>query len=229
MDKRLQKIIAFTLALLPIAIYAQVPSETLHIRLPLWAELDAYPELKEAQNTSAPVFDYPIRRLKETGPFIIEGMVYGWSFTYTPSDKLRKVAEYFDFKEIQPLGKDIQRITYLSPWITDNKVNSWVEFTRTPQMLRNYYLWTTIDHPKIHGRGTGKINRGFDGITDAVQEAAKDAIRSYYRQRLKNKPKEITGSLLLKNLPEFGINAGEYTVELDFFLESGRILEYKMY
>jgi hypothetical protein len=46
---------------------------------------------------------------------------------------------------------------------------------------------------------------------------------------IKNKPQEITGSVLIKKMPTMGIDAGRYMIKLDFFLEYGRIKEYTEY
>lgn len=208
---------------------AQTPSVVEHIRISLWAEADAYPGLAEAQDTDAGIYDYPVKRLKAIAPFLINGMVNGWNFVYTPSDKLRGVEEYFEFSDIQPLGRSGEDITYSSPWMQDGKISCWVEFTRTPQMLRNYALWASISRPVISGKGYGKIEDGFDGITDAAKEAVKEAVRSYFRGRIKNKPKEIDGKVLIRNQPAIGIDAGRYMVQLDFFLETDRILSYSQY
>ena len=61
------------------------------IHFPLWAELDAYPELAEAQDLQSEQYDYPIKRIRQIAPFLVEGMVYGWEFSYTPYDKSRGV------------------------------------------------------------------------------------------------------------------------------------------
>ena len=96
-------------------------------------------------------------------------------------------------------------------------------------MLQNYALWASINHPTISGKGEGKIADGFDGITTAVKEAVKDAVRSYFRGTVKNKPKEITGKVLIRKEPFIGINSGRYVVQLDFFLETDRIISYTQY
>ena len=61
MEKFLQKIILI-LFFLNFSLFSQEISIMEKIRMPLWAELDAYPELKEAQNTSSGQFDYTISR-----------------------------------------------------------------------------------------------------------------------------------------------------------------------
>ena len=211
------------------AVFSQTPDIVAHIRIPLWAELDAYPGLAEAQDTSAGVFDYSTARLKTLAPFIIGGMVYGWNFSYTPSDKLRGVEEYMDFSPVRELGEAEQRITYAKPWIENGKVYCWAEFTRTASMIGNYYLWASITNDTVHGIGYGKISDGFDGIRDAVRDAIKDAVRAYFRTKIKNKPKEIRGRVLLRREPLIGIDAGRYKVQLDFFLETDKILPYTQF
>jgi hypothetical protein len=90
-------------------------------------------------------------------------------------------------------------------------------------------LWASIQNPTIQGIGIGKISDGFDGITAAAKDAVKKAVREYYRNVIKNKPKEITGSVLVRNQPLLGIDAGKYRIKLDFFLECGRIKYYKVF
>ena len=211
------------------AAFSQTPDIVAHIRIPLWAELDAYPALAEAQDISAGVFDYSSARLKTLAPFIIGGMVYGWNFSYTPSDKLRGVEEYVDFFPVRELGEAEQSIAYTKPWVEEGKVYCWVEFTRTEAMIRNYYLWASITNDTVHGIGYGKISDGFDGITNAVRDAIKDAVRAYFRTKIKNKPKEIQGRVLLRREPLIGIDAGRYKVQLDFFLETDKILPYTQF
>ncbi len=211
------------------AAFSQTPDIVAHIRIPLWVELDAYPGLAEAQDISAGIFDYSTARLKTLGPFIIGGMVHGWNFSYTPSDKLRGVEEYMEFSPVRELGEAEQNITYAKPRIEEGKVYCWAEFTRTESMIGNYYLWASITNDTVHGIGYGKISDGFDGIRNAVREAIKDAVRAYFRTKIKNKPKEIRGKVLLRREPLIGIDAGRYKVQLDFFLETDKILPYTQF
>ena len=78
-----------------ITIFAQTPSIVQKIRLPLWAELDAYPEIVSEKDINSEVYAYPIEQLHQIAPFILGGMIYGWEYVYTPMDKARGVEEYF--------------------------------------------------------------------------------------------------------------------------------------
>lgn len=221
-------LIFLTFALSP-SFYAQTPSVIRNIRIPLWAELDAYPELEDAQNLDAGQYDYPIKSIRQVAPFIISGMVYGWNFTYTPSDKARGVEEYLEITEIVSSDYLKGGITYTSPWIENNRFNCWCEYKRNDVQVQNYNLWASIQNPVIQGRGYGDLKKGFEGLRDAAYDALKSAIRNHYRNTIKNKPKEITGSVLIRDLPTIGIDSGRYVFNLDFFLEYGKIIGYSVY
>ncbi|MCR4580105.1 MAG: hypothetical protein K5681_07150 [Treponema sp.] len=233
MEKHLQKtIISFFLFMMIFtgALSAQTPSVIQNIRIPLWADLDAYPVMiGEEQSDDAGQYDYPIKSLKETAPFIIGGMVYGWEFYYTPSDKQRNVEEILEVTEIVSSDYVKDGIVYSSPWIEDGRFNCWCNFSRDASQIQNYYLWASIQNPIIQGKGYGSVTLGFEGLKAAANDALKNAVRAYYRNLIKNKPKAITGRVLIRDLPQIGIDSGRYVVNLDFFLECGKIIEYKIY
>ena len=208
---------------------AQTPSVVRNIRLPLWAELDAYPGLERSSEEDEGQFDFPISQMRKIAPFIINGMVYGWKFVYVPYDKARGVEEYLEITEIVPVDVIRGGITYTSPWIENNNLNCWVEYSRTDSQVQSYNLWASIQNPVIGGIGYGSVEKGFEGIEEAARESLKTAIRNHYRKTIKNKPKEITGSVLIRKFPTLGIDSGRYVINLDFFLECGRIVEYSVY
>lgn len=232
MEKKFQRInicLIFLIIKICFSFYAQTPSVVQNIRIPLWAELDAYPELEYKSDENQGEYEYPKKQIKEVAPFLINGMVYGWRFSYTPSDTLRGVEEILEITEIESSQLIQDRINYESAWIENGRLNYWCEYHRTENEIQNYFFWKSIQNPMIHGRGYGKLIDGFDGIRNAAKEALKDAIRQHYRKQIKNKPKEITGSVLIRDLPTLGITSGRYIINLDFFLEYGKIIEYTIY
>ena len=169
--------------------------------------------------------------MKETAHFLVSGMVYGWKFTYTPSDKTRAVNEFFELEEIQNFEPLISKITYEAPWISeeDARLNCWVCFKRDAFQERNFQLWSSIRNPSVGGRGYGSIEKGFSGIVDASKDAVKNGIRDYFRNEIKNKPKEISGVLIIRKNPVIGIVSGKYVIYLDFFIDSVKIIPYSVY
>lgn len=199
------------------------------VRISLWAQLDAYPGLENSSALTDNVFSYPISRLKKIAPFLLEGMVCGWSFSYTPYDNARNVSEYFEFKPLFSLNELGQNISYKNPWIQDDRLYCWVEYECTPQVAAWRNAWRTSEYRRISGSGTGSLAEGFDGIEQAAREALKLAVRNYARTITKNKPREIIGEVLITGNPELGIKSGRYTIELDFFLNIDKIIWYNVY
>ena len=212
--------------------YPQELKQQHSIQLNLWAPLDAYPESYETEtekiNTNKP-FAYPVKQIKEISAFLLEGMIYGWEFDYTPSDKMRGVSEFFERKSIKELGQAAKNIEYKTPAIDDGKLHVWIEFLRTQEMISYLKYWEAVGHGKARGHGEAELKKGFLGIQEACDLALKDAVREYFRTQIKNKPKRITGKVLLRKQPRISAISGKYIVELDFFVEKGTIIQYRQF
>ena len=174
-------------------------------------------------------FSFAINRTKEIAPLLLGGMIDGWTFDYTPSDKARNVGEYFEFAEVRPFNAKINHISYKTPQVKDGKLISWANCSRTQSQQLAYERWASITHPKISGHGASPVEQELEGIKKACGEAVKNAVREYWRKIEKNKPKEICGTVLLIGNPRIYISEGQYVVDLDFFLETDRIVLYSYY
>ena len=235
-------------ATLLICVYAQaqVPDQREQLRLQIWAELDSYPGRFEDDETSNAsdetdkntkshkkdtLFDQlysdAIERAKLVSPFLAGGFLHGWTFDYTPSDKARGVEDYWEFAQKRQFDPTVNRLSYREPLVKDGRLLCWVYCDRTEQQKAEYKLWTSILRPKVHGHGEGLVEDGFEGIREACSKAARDAVRSYWRTMEKNKPKEITGQLLLTGSPRIYIKNGRYVADLEFLLDTERIVRYQ--
>lgn len=209
------------------------------IRFKIWYSLNAFPGDIESENNneintqhsfeSGP--PYSIKNIQDLLPFILEAQIYGWNFSYTPSDKTRNVAEYFEITPINTISIRDSNIKYDSPQISNhNQIFScWITYTCTEQQTKLLESYTNINFPKIRGSGSASIKKETEGVKEAFENAAKNAIRSYYSKQTKNKPKEITGSLYLRETPRYYINEGQYIADLAFFLKKGRIQFYTLF
>lgn len=237
-----KKIFALTILFFSISmLFSQEVSQERMIRIPLWAQMDVYPgyfdeNISEQEknnnksNSSDSEYSIPIKKIREISPFMLEGMLYGWEFSYTPYDKARGVQEYFEFKPVYQLPEEqISRIKYAKPFVKDSRLYAWIEFYRDEDQISVYKSWVSILNPRIKGIGYAKLSEGFEGIQKATQEALKEAVRSYERIKIKTKPKEIAGKVLMTTAPDIGISAGRYKVTLEFFMETDRIEEYKTF
>lgn len=224
-------------------IFCQAPLQNEQIRIQVWAELDSFPGKFEEENSIQEqksskqeeksdfekLYGFAIERTKQVAPFLMEGLLYGWNFDYTPYDKKRGVQEYWEFSEVRKFDSSINRLEYHNPVPKDGKLLSWVYCDRTSAQQLEYKRWNSIIHPKVKGSGSASVQDGFEGIKQACSNAAKNAVREYWRTMEKNKPKEISGTLLLIRDPRIFIKNGRYEVDLDFFLETDRIVPYTYY
>ena len=209
-------------------IFAQNNIDNELLRFPLWYVIDEEPLLFD--NTQKPESELKNakNKLQELAPFFLDGLVYGWKFSYTPSDKMRAVPEYFELIPIVPKQKEDYYYRFTDPNFQDNfaKVEVWVEYDLTPAMVLIRQRWHEAALPHISGSGKASVFKGVESIPVATKLAAKNAIREYARTLTKNKPKEINGQILLINLPRYYIDAGNYVTDLDFFLKVSKIVEY---
>ncbi|MBP5401620.1 MAG: hypothetical protein J6Y36_00520 [Treponema sp.] len=223
MDRRIPALILITYFLL-FPVFSQNLLQEKKIRLYIWALQDAYPEFKETYP-----HEQAITHLRSASELLLTGMTYGYRFTYTPSDKLRNVDEYFECVPVKNLDEEKKNIEYEKTYWREDKIFCWVNFERTEQMIRIYKRYSSIKTAKVTGTGKGKLSKGYEGLEEATRNAVKNGIREYYRKIIKNKPKEITGTILIRQVPAVLINSGYYVVELDFFLETGKIKEYSQF
>ena len=249
MEKSIRKIILLLItALFSLSLSAQEASVREQIRIRVWSEMDAYPggsfeddsldikvegssEDEDAvkDDDDLALYRYAINRVRELSPYLVSGMLYGWDFDYVPSDKTRQVSEEFDFNLIKSFDKSVNLLTMHYPIVKDEQLVTWVWCSRTDEQISLYDNWISITNPKIHGTGSASVEKGFEGVQEACGQAIKNAVRSYYQQTVKNKPKEITGKVILSKEPRIYIKNGLYTVDLDFFMETDRIILYTFY
>ena len=181
----------------------------------------------EARDIS--IFMFAINRAKEISPYLLNGMLNGWEFEYVPYDKTRQVPEFFELTEIEPFNPNVNRISYKEPEPMGDRLVCWVECERTAVQKLSYERWKSITHPRIKGHGEAPVEDGFEGIQAACEAAVKNAVREYWRTMVKNKPKEILGRVLLIQDPRIYIYEGQYVVDLDFFVETAKIVSYSYY
>ena len=191
------------------ALYSQNEASYDVLRFPLWFPVDNVPSLQKPLGKGDSIYTQAAEELKNLTPFMLEGLIYGWKFTYTPSDKLRGVSEFFSVEAVVPIRPD-ERLSF-----TD--------------MIHRRERYKTSTYRSIHGQGEAPMLDGSEGIKEACRQALKDAVRSYARTFIKNKPKEISGTVLLTDLPRYYIKSGKYRTDLDFFLILGKIEEYTQF
>ena len=169
MEKRLPLILVFLL--FSAAMLFADPDDIAFIRIRLWAPFDEVPSLDNVSTGQTDyskeiTFKHASDLLRETGNFVINAMVYGWSFSITPKDNTRGVKEYVEFTPQKETNVGDFDIKWSNTVFEEDKITCWLEFERTPLMMHSKSWWNTVSCPRIHGSGesvyTGKFDSAYD-------------------------------------------------------------------
>ena len=173
--------------------------------------------------------DKKIKNLLEEAVFVYSGMIYGFSFSYTPSDRARGIKEEFSITPIAAIQfgdpamsvkttrKEKARTIVRLEYRCDKRHQSWLDY------------WNSSTFPVIGGTGTSFASEGVTSRIEAMEQAAKDGIRNYMRGRIHNKPKIITGNFVFKEAPAIMFAANMYTASVKIKLEIVTVENYNFF
>ena len=167
---------------------------------PLILEDEEYPETTESIH----------RKLLEEARVLFSAMIYGYSFTYSPSDNKRGVEEVF----ILSLNAEIQwgdpNLKVISSEIRDNRLYCKIIYSLTDAQNLRRISWNSNMIPTASGEGEADYFQGYVSKMESIKTAIREAIRTYVRLRVFNKPKKIAGEILLLEEPYTIIQSGQY-------------------
>ena len=202
-------------------------SEAFIIRAPVWVFLEPQPGVmdNDTQGTRLP----PRQALIELSKTIMEGMVYGWKFSYTPFDKRRAVAEEFELEPLQSISSEDSRLSVTELRPEYPYLYCWAEYRVTDAVALHKTEWSRINY--VTGKGSGKAARKMeiDGVRQAYRDAALAAVRGYLRKNIKNKPKTVNGEMLIKDNPRLYVSGGKFTAELTVYLYVKEVIPYEVF
>lgn len=201
--------------------------EAIIIRAPVWVFLEPQPGVMKDDSGGAKL--PPRQALAELSAFVLEGMTYGWRFSYTPFDKKRKVAEEFMLTPVQTVTAEDSRLhlTELRPHYP--YLYCWAEYRITDAMALRKQEWKRINYITSKGSGSGNRKNELDGVRQAYTEAALNAVRTYLRKNEKSKPKQIIGEMFVKENPRLYAAGGKFKAELTVYLFIKEIIPYTVF
>lgn len=210
--------LALLLALLiPFGAFAEAPRI---LRAPVWVYLETVP------GSVAEEIPPPIENLRAVARFVMGGMVYGWKFTYTPSDRARSVNEEFTLAPILEIDKNDSRLILDDITPKYPKLSCWAQYTLDDSHARWNKYWDSVLFAPSSGRGSGERKDETDGIRTAYTRALLSAVRERARKLEKNKPKEIVGELLLRDEPRLFPDEGRFVADVDVLINIKEIVPY---
>lgn len=172
----------------------------------------------------------PERRLLMEGRYVFSGMLYGYDFRYVPSDRTRQVAEEFDLEPVAQIPWGDERLRVLSTRRrSDGAMVARLRYTMAPFQRARYEAWRSNLLEPSTGAGEGPLMEGMEGKFAAIEAAVKEGIREYARDKTFNKPRLITGTVLLEEPPSIGVRSGRYVAKVELFLIIDELVHYTAY
>lgn len=191
-----------------------------------WCELEPFVRLGD---------EYPLSREKaaeillEEARYAFSGMIYGFSFSYTPSDAARKVGDRFELMPLAEIPWGSPRLAVLETGQEERRMSARIAYSLTDREAARRQSWGSNTVPLAAGSGEASVMEGPGGRLTAIKEAVKNAVREHLRSRIYNKPREITGELLLWEGPETALRSGFYAARVKVRLRVGEIIPYRIY
>jgi hypothetical protein len=216
--------VAVILATLPAT--AQSASDPV-LRAPVWVYLEPVPGTRPEADT--PAGQAPIQQLQSLSRFLLSGMIFGWSFRYTPSDKARNVEESFELTPLGEIAPSDRRFTLTGLSVAYPRLACWCQFSVDGETSRRLASWDSAVYRASGGSGRGERKDEITGIHDAYAQALREAIRALARKSEKNKPREILGEIVLRNEPRLRADEGWFIADVRVGVRLIEVVPYGAY
>jgi hypothetical protein len=151
------------------------------------------------------------------------GMIYGFEFEYTPSDEARRVSEYFSLAPVYQIPWGDPSLEYLGYSEENEKIQmAFRYFTRDYERSR-LRGWRSVALANIQGQASTRDRTDLASREESFDEAVKQALRNYFRAVVPNKPRLITGTIALLEMPRSYADGGMVHTTVRIAIDVGEI------
>lgn len=185
--------------------------------------------VREARKTESELTAELQKQVLEEAQYVLSGMIFGFSFVYIPLDRARNVAEVFTLGPVGTIPWGDANLRLKETRLTEDMLVCGFSYTLKGFQENWYTLWQSNDYPGTGALGTASVFGGPGEKYRAVENAVKEAVREYARQRVSNKPKKIEGEVVFAAPPRVVIDAGSYTARVRIKLNIKKITGYMRY
>ncbi|MEA1910142.1 MAG: hypothetical protein U9N32_00515 [Spirochaetota bacterium] len=199
------------------------------IDLDLWTEVtDIIPALDKNEDPYLKESEI-YRRTLEDAVWVISGMIYGFTVSYTPLDISREVDEYLDVTPLASIPWGDKKLEVVDTWFKNEKLFMQIRYFLNEAQITRLKLWESNIFPDAEGIGVVSVFSGYQGRVESIKEGIKEALRNYLRIRNTNKPREIICKALLNKSPYTILDAGGYRSKVNITIKFTEIAPYSYY
>ena len=218
-------IVSFLLSVAACTVGSAEPPDLLFIRP--WVELE--PVVRVEPGAYPIPVDAAEKKVLEEGRVLFSGMIYGWTFTYLPGDKSRQVQESFDLLPVAQIPWGSPHLSVRETEVDDTRL--WVRMSyalNEDEALRRAG-WDSNTAALATGQGKANVMLGPDAKMSALRDAIRDAIRRSLDTRYVNKPRKVSGEVVLWDDPQCIVRAGYYFTTATVKLMVRELVPYRIF
>lgn len=169
--------------------------------------------------------------------WVFSGMVWGFDYVYTPSDKARAIAELFSIQSrsagaLRPSSLHVDAVR-----LDGTSLLATVEFTLDGIARRELDSWKSVSAAAqgsgmaraFQGKSEDYASAGLEARREATIAAAREALRTWLRGVTHNKPREVRGSFVLASPPRLVIREGYWVAAVRVYARVDEIVSYGAY
>jgi len=173
------------------------------------------------------------------------GMIWGFEYVYTPSDRARAIVELFEIRPLSPEASVAMELEAVSARVEGTVLFSTVEFYPDTAQRLEMASWKSTSAVE-QGRGSAPAFAGdsASGTTpsasgtaaiagearrEATVTAIREALRSALREITHNKPREVRGSFALAAPPRLFLRNGMWIASVRIYARVDEIISYGAY
>jgi hypothetical protein len=220
----MRRLIAMPLFLAALMAHAEAP-DLLFVRP--WVELEPVVRVEQGP--------YPIpaavaeKSVLDEGRILFSAMIYGWTFTYFPGDRSRKVQESFELVPVAQVPWGSPRLSVRETTVEETKLWARMSYALDEDESLRRAGWESNTAALSTGQGKADAMKGPAAKMASLQDAVRDAIRRSLDTRYVNKPREITGEAVLWDDPDSTVRAGFYFTTAKVKLLVRELVPYRIF
>lgn len=192
-----------------------------------WVELEPVVRIETDQ--------YPIpaekaaRAALEEARVLLSGMIYGWSFDYTPANSARGVAESFALTPIAQIPWGSTRLRVMETETAEQKLWARASYSMDDAEAARRASWESGTALLSQGEGKADVMKGPDAKGLSFQDAVRDAIRVALHGSYIDAPRQIRGDVVLWDDPQSLVRSGMYRTTVKVKIMVRDVVPYRIF
>ena len=184
--------------------------------------------------------EYPLdvpaagQRALEECAMLYSAMIYGWSFHYEPGERARQIDEKIELEPAGIIQFGDPGLNVTDTEIRDMRLKVWTDYHLNDAQQRRMQTWRSgaVRNAQAVGYSPDNVDEYPGWLTlkkNAIEDAARLALRTMLRGSERNRPKEVSGFISLAAFPRFYIEAGRWAASTRFRVQINEIVPYSAY